>query len=294
MKKTYILFLFLITFSIVEAYARDSIMYNSDTLKIATYNIRIKTKNDRGLHSWKNRKASVAKLIKSNKIDICAVQEIKNKSQERKLQKLLPNFSLYSKARENNRGSRGERIGILYSKTRFQKENDGFFFLSPTPTISSKGWDAASNRICVWVKLYDKISQQSLYVFDAHFDHKGSIAREKSAELIISKIKEIADNKSVICCGDFNASPAETKVHDALKTELIDSEQIADIKMNTTVGTFNSWADSISSFPENTKIDYIYCKDIQVFTYNILNTKIENDAYPSDHFPVMIKCKLKD
>lgn len=289
------LLLFAISFSNCKANETlsDKYVSISDTLNIATYNIRIKTAGDINARSWDNRKAYVAQLINSYKFDVVGVQEIANNTQENDLSDLLPAFSFFSKGRDDTAGTSGERIGIFYNKVRFTVENSGFFFLSETPNVASKGWDAALNRICVWMKLYDTITKKSFYFFNVHFDHVGTTARVESAKLVIAKIKEIAGDNNVICGGDFNASTDESAVHAAMKLYMVDSREVSETTPTGSVGTFNGWNVTSSSFSESTKIDYLYCKNVQVISYSVLNDKFVKETYPSDHFPVMIKCKIK-
>lgn len=295
-KDIYILFLLLLAISFTYCKASKTILEvhisTSDTLNIATYNIRIKTPGDINERSWDNRKAHVAQLINSYKFDVFGVQEIAESTQGDDLASLLPAYRFFSKGRDNSAGTSGERIGIFYNKVRFREENNGFFFLSETPDAVSKGWDAALNRICVWMKLYDTITKKSFYFFNVHFDHVGTTARAESAKLVVAKIKEIAGDDYVICGGDFNAPPSETTVHKAMTSYFDDSRVISETTPTGSVGTFNGWSINSSTFTENKKIDYIYCKKFQVISYSVLNDKYVAEAYPSDHFPVLIKCKM--
>ena len=295
-KNICILFLLLFAISFTNCNASETVseqyISTSDTLKIATYNIRIKTPADINARSWENRKAYVAQLINSNKFDVFGVQEIANSTQENDLSTLLPTYSFLSKGRDNTAGTSGERISIFYNKVRFTEENSGFFFLSETPDVASKGWDAALNRICVWMRLYDTITKKSFYFFNVHFDHMGTTARTESAKLVIAKIKEIAGDNYVVCGGDFNASAYETAVHAEMKLYMDDSMEISETIPTGSVGTFNGWNITLTTFTESNKIDYIYCKKVQVISYSVLNDKFVAETYPSDHFPVMIKCRM--
>lgn len=272
--------------------AAENSVIGSDTLTIATYNIRVITPVDIGFRAWKNRRNDVAQVIKLNKFDVFGVQEIKNKQQKRDLISRLPDYTLFSKGRDNTKGSKGENIGIFYNKARFQMIDNGFFFLSETPSIAGKGWDAALNRICVWVKLYDNVSKNSFYFFNVHFDHLGKIAREKSVILVNEKIKSIAKDSPVICGGDFNTAITETTLFDVFSPQLKDSRQLAERIQNGQQATYNGWDTESSTFPDTYRIDYIFCKNIQIILYNVLTTKTENNIYPSDHFPVIIKCRI--
>lgn len=298
MKTKKLLTLYLLTSIAFTACASDykfekTITSTSDTLKIATYNVRIETTGDKDERSWDNRKEQVAHLIYEHSFDVFGVQEIINTSQEKDLVRLLPAFDHISRGRGDNEGKKGERLGIFFNKKRFSLLTKGSFFLSETPDQVSKGWDAALNRICLWVKLQDKITGKSFYFFNVHFDHMGVIARTESARLVTSKIKEITGNEIVFCVGDFNASPAEPAVYNAMTTLLTDSRTTSETTPSGTVGTFNGWDVAATDFDWKLKIDYIFTKQVRTLSYEVINDKYVSTTYPSDHFPIMINCLLQ-
>src|SRR3546814_6755240 len=93
---------------------------------------------------------------------------------------------------------------IFYKKDRFRLLDHDTFWLSETPEVPSKGWDAALNRICTWGKFRDKESRKEFFYFNLHMDHRGKEARKKSTLLVLEKIREIAGKTHVILSGDFN------------------------------------------------------------------------------------------
>lgn len=276
-----------------EFNSENNIVSTSDTLKIATYNVRIKTTSDTDGRAWKNRKKQVAKVINTHAFDVFGVQELVNSSQEDDLKNLLPSFNHISKGRNDDEGKTGERLAIFFNKKRFTEQANGFFFLSETPEKASKGWDADLNRICIWIKLYDKITNKTFFFFNVHFDHIGVTARAESAKLVVSKIKTIAGTETAFCVGDFNASPSEPKVYNAMTSYMADSRATSETAPSGSVGTFNGWDVTSATFSDDVKIDYIYTNKVQTLSYSVLNDKYVSTDYPSDHFPVMINCKLQ-
>ena len=99
---------------------------------------------------------------------------------------------------------------IFFKKDKFTLLKQGDFWLSKTPEIPSKGWDAKIMRICSWVYLQDIKSKKKFYFFNVHYDHQGKIAREESSKLILERIKTIAGKEPVILTGDFNGDHAST------------------------------------------------------------------------------------
>ncbi|GHV55863.1 endonuclease [Bacteroidia bacterium] len=283
---------FIILFCIASSYLFPCLAQSrQDTLTIATYNLRIRTKTDTGVREWENRRNHIASLIKNHQFDIFGAQEIVDKKQEKSLAKQLPEYEYVSYGRNDQKGTKGERLAIFYDKEILLLEQQGFFFLSETPDLVSKGWDAKYNRICMYVKLRPKDMEESFYVFNTHFDHIGTIARQESAKLICKKIDELAgDSVQVILTGDFNSPPSDTIFYNILSTQFYDSKNVENATEEYySSGTFNDWQGNETYFPETQRIDFIFIKNANVIQYEVLHDKFIDEIYPSDHFPVAIK-----
>jgi endonuclease/exonuclease/phosphatase family metal-dependent hydrolase len=290
-KTTLLLLLFFTALQFVSG--RNEKRGNSE-IKMATYNIRLQTPADSLQRSWTLRKNQIAKLIKKYDFDIFNVQEVGNPHQEADLKKLLPEYTYYGKGRDNQNGTSGEQIGIFYRTDRFTIRDYGYFFLSSTPEQLSIGWDAAFRRMCVWTKLLDKNTDKTFYVFCTHFDHIGVTARVESAKLIVNKINQITGDEPVLFAGDLNTSPESTEMYKIISSVLNDSREITEKTPKGSVGTFNNFDVTKSTFPLAERIDYIFSKKFSVKTYQVLNDQYSTRTYPSDHFPVLIRCHITD
>ena len=261
-------------------------------MNVATFNIRLQTSGDSADRAWDNRKTHVAKLINDYNFDIFGVQEIGSSQQKADLGELIPGYTYFGRGRDDQKGTEGEQLGIFYKTDRFTIRDYGFFFLSETPDMMSRGWDAALRRVCVWTKLIDKQTYKPFYVFCTHFDHVGVKAREESARLLVEKVKEIAEDAPVLCVGDLNTSPESSGMYKTITGYLDDSHEVPGARVKGSVGTFNGYDVSRSTFPSSVRIDYILSRKVKVFNYAVLNDRYSSKTYPSDHFPVMIKCQL--
>ena len=267
----------------------------TDTLNIASFNVRIAV--DAGNRAWANRKEHVADIIKNlYAFDIFGVQELRNTDQESELMEYLGGYRRFSKGRDNNAGTSGERLAIVYKSDRFEQLNSGFFFLSETPDVASLGWDAKFNRICIWTKMKDKYTSQEFYFFCAHYDHVGVEARRESSKLIISKMTEIMGNEDlpVFFVGDFNSQPDNPPYMNIIKGGLLDSRTIpVNANVFGPVGTTNGWNKNPSEMTN--RIDYIFVNPkVEVYSYYTITKKYFPDAYPSDHCPIMIKALINN
>lgn len=144
---------------------------------IISYNIRMNTEGD-GENAWPLRKEKVAGLLKFHDADIFNVQEALPEQMD-DLTVMFPEFDHVGVGRDDGI-RKGEFMGVFYRKDRFAKISDGMFWLSETPDKPGFGWDAVCNRTVTWVKLKDKVTKKSFYIFDTHFDHRGVKAREAS------------------------------------------------------------------------------------------------------------------
>ena len=71
------------------------------------------------------------------------------------------------------------------------------------------------------------MSGKMVWVFNAHFDHVGEIARKKSSELILKKIKEVnTQSLPVVLMGDFNSNPDSDPIK-IFKNNLQDALEIS-------------------------------------------------------------------
>ncbi|WP_113638738.1 endonuclease/exonuclease/phosphatase family protein [Nubsella zeaxanthinifaciens] len=254
------------------------------SINIITYNIRYATEND-GINAWSKRKDNVKALVKFHEADILCTQE----ALAEQFDFLLENSDFEAVGAGRDDGKRkGEFSPIYYNKNRFSKKDGGVFWLSQTPNVPSKGWDAMFNRVCTWVRLYDKLNKNEFLVFNTHYDHVGVQARIESAKLIKQKIQEIAPKLPVVYTGDLNVTP-ETEAIATIKSFLSDSKEISRQAPYGPDGTFNGFKfDS----PLKDRIDYIFVnKGFKVQKYAVLSDS-KDQRYFSDHLPVFAQIKF--
>jgi len=255
-------------------------------IKVSSFNLRMDTSND-GVNAWPNRKEMVKALIQYHDFDIIGTQE----GFVHQLNDLLemPGFAYIGAGRDDGKQA-GEHSAILYKKDRFKVLESGDFWLRENPAEPGLGWDATCcNRIASWGLFKDLESGKEFYVFNAHFDHQGVIARKESGKLMVKKIQEIAKGKPVICTGDFNSTP-DTEQIISLSAFLQDAYQVTKMPPYGPVGTTNSFE---FTAPMKNRIDYVFVSDdFEVSKYAVLTDAL-NQRYPSDHLPVVATIQFK-
>lgn len=252
---------------------------------IVSYNIRYDNNWDIE-NSWEIRRSNIIQMLIKYSPSILGIQE-GLLTQVQYIDSSLINYDYVGVGRDDGK-NKGEFCAIYFDTTRYVLLKNSTFWLSETPDTISVGWDAALERICTYGLFKDRITKKEFWVFNTHFDHMGSIAREKSSGLILKRIKKInRQSLPVILMGDFNSIPNSPPVKEII-TELSDALQISKEKLHGPRGTFNGFNEDL---PIEKRIDYIFTKKLKVLSYRHINDRLENNRHISDHLPVMIKIK---
>ncbi|WP_225034915.1 endonuclease/exonuclease/phosphatase family protein [Winogradskyella sp. SM1960] len=260
---------------------------DNDSLKVMTYNIRLDLASD-GENAWPNRKDFLNTQVLFLSPDILGVQEARP-NQISDLNAALPDYNFIGEGRDGN--GEGEFSAIYYNSKTLKVEEQHTFWLSLTPNIVSKGWDAAYPRVCTYGLFSSVENDEKFWVFNTHLDHVGSEAQHQGIKLILQKIaSENTENYPVFLMGDFNVEPNSDVVAELLPT-LSDAKEVAAVKFGAD-GTFNGFN---YNEPVTRRIDYIFVSKtphVKVHKYAVFSSAIDF-KFPSDHFPVYIEVDLK-
>lgn len=259
----------------------------AQTLNVLTYNIRYDTPRD-SLNSWDNRKDFLISQLNFYEPDVFGTQE-GMLHQLRDIDSGLDTYTFFGKGRDDGKEA-GEFSAIFYNTNRIELLDSHTFWLSETPEIPSKGWDAAIKRVCTYGKFRSKKDKVEFWVFNTHFDHIGQQARKESILLILKKIAEInSDALPVILMGDLNLEPQHESIM-YLANRMEDSYTAAGKNSFGPAGTFNGFK---FNEPVINRIDYIFTSkgDFSVLKNAILSDS-KDCRYPSDHLPVYARLRL--
>lgn len=253
-------------------------------LQYATWNIRWEDPKDvENGDAWEKRKEPIANVIKANDFDIIGLQE-GSTYRLKQLMSFLPEYEIIlSDTMEYN--------PILVKKGMFDILDFGRFYLSKTPEKKSKSWDSKHTRHCTWAKL--KFGQDTLFIFNVHFDYHGKEAQEESAKLMNKKILSIAGNAPFVFAGDLNFT-SDSKTYESLGTcvKMNDAKKVANFT-STPNGSFNHFDPTRKGVWQ---FDHIFvAPGIKVKRFRILNETYhdgEKFRYPSDHSPVTIRFEI--
>lgn len=276
MKKTILFLLFSIT------------VLGQNELNVMSYNIRLGSVND-GENNWELRKEKLVGLLSNYNADFIGLQEAQ-KFQLDYILANLPEYDIIGLPREE--GEFAEYSCILFKKNRFKVEEQKTIWLSETPNKISKGWDAACNRIVTYGRFKSLKNKKQFWVANTHFDHVGTLAREKSAKLLNDLGIDLTTKKQIplILTGDFNAEPNDIVISE-LKKVYFDSYETSIVKPYGPKGTWNAFD---FAKPIERRIDYIFytpMKEFQVKKIAIIDD-FYDFKYPSDHLPVLTVFKI--
>lgn len=238
------------------------------------------------VNHWSRRKSLVGDLIDRHDPDLIGLQEAVI-DQARDLAGLLPRYDWIGVGREDGR-EQGEANIIMFKRSRFELLEHETLWLSPTPEVVGKGWDAAFNRTLTVARLRDRRSGRELWLLDTHFDHQGVQARVESARLIARLRASLDPQLPLVLVGDFN-STRESGAYPVLAGALRDSARIARSPPRGGEVSFNDFGKG----REPAKlIDFIFVSDtVEVLSHRIV-TKRYRGRYPSDHFPVLARLRV--
>ena len=271
-----------LTFLLVIAsiFSFSFLNFISDPIKIISYNIRNNNPND-GKDIWENRRETITDFIEKEAPDFLGLQEV-NYPQIQYLNSNLINYNFIGVGRDDGK-TRGEFSPIYFNESKYNLLLSNTFWLSKTPNDISVGWDAAMERICTYGLFEQKNDGSKVWVFNTHFDHIGNVAREKSVDLILSKIKDLTKDKDqIIITGDFNLSDDSVPIK-----KLQNFYNDVNIKMENNskfYGTFNNFKIDNNY---NNRIDYIFYKNFELIKSSHLHVTTDQGRWASDHHPVI-------
>lgn len=277
----------------------SSLGASAQELTVGSYNIRYKNKNDsiKG-NVWQVRSKCIANQILWERPDIFGAQECLH-PQLMDLEQLLDGYEWIGIGRDDGKQA-GEYAAIFYKSERLELLEQGHFWLSETPEMPSKGWDAACVRICTWGHFRDRSTQKEFYFLNLHMDHVGVTARSESAKLVMQRITQMTHGgrKLAVLTGDFNVSQT-----DELYTLFTQSGILKDCYTHAATrfaenGTFNSFnsrkyttdrIDHIFVTPTTTVESYATLTD-SYWTQESDGSMVRRNF--SDHYPVFARIKF--
>ena len=192
-------------------------------------------------------------------------------------------YEIFNKYRAK---SQSESSPILWRKDKFECLKTGYFWLSDTPEVESRGWDERYNcfRMCVYVILQEKKTKKIFTFMNTHFGF-GDNGQIGSVKLIDEYSTKISSYPTFII-GDFNMTP-DSPAYGAMSAIFTDVNAVTDNDLQNTYHAYNP-----ESINYNTHIDYCFVNNgIKPVSQKIIVDKVDG-MFPSDHYGLYIKLEI--
>ncbi|KAK3905933.1 Endonuclease/exonuclease/phosphatase [Staphylotrichum tortipilum] len=278
-------------------------------IRLVTLNIRYATKNPSpGEEPWSVRCprlcAQLNFITAGCGLAFICLQEVLH-SQLTDLQaRLGPAWGHIGRGREDGKQA-GEYSPIFFRADRWECERSRTCWLSPTPDVPSKGWDAALERVVTLGSFRHWESGTSVVVMSTHFDHRGEVAREQSARLLLELARtwpehdtaaETSPLPPVFIGGDFNSTPTG-RAYQVLTEPGSGVRDISDLVPDE--AKYGNREITYTSFGEPgeqpARIDFLFARDTErlcVLNLGILANRFDDGVYLSDHRPVVADVEI--
>lgn len=242
-------------------------------------------------NSWPERRPVMRECIRKVMPDLIGTQE----GLYLQLKDIAEDFSEYAWVGQGREGgNHGEFMAIFYKRDRFEPLEYDHFWLSDTPNVvGSSTWGNVNRRMVTWVRFRDRQSEREFYFWNTHLDVDVELARQKSAELILKRMKELDVKIPLILTGDFNCADGDSRTWEMLVKEggLTDAWACARKKVNERLNSYNGFE---RPKEEGKRIDWILVRGTAVVDEVEVCNYSERGQTPSDHFPVVARLTLRE
>ena len=267
-----------------QSISMDTSALSAGEIRIMSANVRCLNPQDLGKKSWFYRADLILKNIEAEAPTVIGFQEV-TKWQYAYLCDTLSGYDSVITYRDDTLYSEG--CPVFYNTSLYNLKDKGSFWLSETPEVMSKGWDAACYRICSYVILEEKENGKQFVVFNTHLDHVSDTARINGIRVVLDKIAQFGGLPSVII-GDLNAAE-DSETYRSVTENFLDAKyQLENPQISA---TYHNWGTEL----DRPCIDYcmISKTGFTVNSYKVVQTTYDG-VYPSDHFPLSVSLTLTE
>lgn len=249
--------------------------------------------NQYDIESVATRQPWMKKRIEEQSPDFLGFQECSPTWVEYLTANLSDTYTFMYKYREPSVSSSSESSMVGFKTAAFDLLDSGYFWLSETPDICSKGWDAGHWRICHWMFLQDKVTGQKIGVFNTHLDLTDQ-SKLGGANVVHSRMMaamEANPDMVILACGDFNSEETTAPYTVLTSDGILDARYAAPVTTDEYTHTKGAgWGDGTRS------IDYIFGHEDRVIfdEFDVLNELSETGSRLSDHNGVLARFRGKN
>ena len=264
------------------------------TVRIGTYNLRVKSGKDTGDYAWDKRKPRLITSIYENNFDVFGVNECNTDVQNHINENLKNDYNIkyFSPYSQDGNGDRAQ--GIVYKK-HFTLIDWHYFWLSESPDVmvsNDPSGDSVYNRGGCCGTIVHNETGVRFFMMVTHGATNKSV-RDKYAYLYIDMEKKYNPNGyPSFFVGDMNARPDQNSVATYLTYWKDVYLEVGKDKITGPFSTYNDFDTSLDLNKDPRRIDYIYYRDATPLNY-VCNDATYEECYASDHLPVYSDMKIK-
>lgn len=275
-----------------------ALLHKEKFLRVMTYNMLFDLYDNEmePLYRWPARLPRIVEVVEESKADVIGLQELQEHQVVDLMNKIGKTYELYQRSHPI-----GETNGILFNKNRFTFIEGRFWNML-------EGSHFKKPNYLTMVLLQDKKTKETISVFNVHLSYRDIQARDKEVMSIKNHIQSFAAEHPIILMGDLNTFPAwvddtsipfwdgDYIVKNIEEIPLQDSLTASIIGHVGPNGTFTNNPSSEKPKPfsgtgnPGIYLDHIFVSnEIGVLLHAVNPAKVDN-AFPSDHMPVIIDC----
>jgi len=250
---------------------------------VVSYNIRYDNRDD-GADRWDLRKEALVEAVLAEQPSLIGIQEALAQ-QVAFLDERWKAYARFGVGREDGI-AKGEFTPIYFDSARYSLIAGRTVWLSETPSLPSKGWDAACERIATIIELNERSTGEKLLVVSSHWDHVGERARKESAAMLLREIESaLSARNAVIMMGDLNAEPDSEPIN--LLARFLTDACPVNLQQEP---TFNGFEPDDKA---TKRIDYIWHAPHRWISddYRVIKPKV-NQRQASDHHMLVARLRL--
>lgn len=255
-------------------------------MKLKAMNFNIQCGNGPEGHSMAEKAERLGIIIKRYDPDVIGLQEYTDE--------WIPHidgitkgvYEMFNKYRaEDNH----ESPPVFWKAEKFECLDRGYFWLSDTPDVESKGWDEMFDvcRICIYVILKSREDGTVFNFMNTHYGF-GTKGQVKSSRLIYDRKKMISDYPTLVT-GDFNMEP-DTPAYAEMTKNFTDINAVTTKDFGYTYHDYKGEAYTGGS--DGDHIDYCFVDEkIKPLGQRIIRDSFDG-KYPGDHYGVFSEMEI--
>jgi endonuclease/exonuclease/phosphatase family metal-dependent hydrolase len=285
-------------------------------LRVLTHNIRYATTSPfKGERPWPERKQLLLNEFQHEarhcqEIFICLQEVLHNQLGDilvglnQESEPAAPEWEYIGVGRDDGHEA-GEYSPIIYRPAIWELIHWETVWLSSTPKIPSKSWDAASIRIVTIGVFTHRHSGKTILATNTHLDDQGSQSRLEAARIILEKISEYREKvynqnppvkvNGTFLAGDFN-SEENQEAYQELTKSLVDTYK--EVDSSKRYGNDITWTGFGYEDEPASRIDYVLVQPdhqswkLRVNGYAALGNRFDDGVLCSDHRAVVVDLVL--